>query len=414
MTDNQKNAVSVSIGRQPVFDKQRKLWGYELFCVGTDDTTESGFPANASTAIHIQSSAYICLKQVTDAGKNIMADFTERCVLENLPYVLPPRLAAVRVFEQLAESSSALESLARLKKDGYAIAVDGFSANAACDSLYRLADIICIGINSRDRAAIDGLLTAAHQYKAILLAMRVHDEGQFNGCREQGFTLFHGPFFKAAERIIVRKLSSNEVVRLNLLKAIEAGDFDVAKLAETVRSDVTVSLRLLAFMNSAAFSFSQKIKSVSQAITLLGFENVKRWLRVVLLSDMNQTKEARELVLLSAQRGMFLELVAKDHDFWGFAPESLHLLGLFSLLDALLGVPMSEIVGSLPLEHKMKAALCRESNSEYLPLLHLAQCLEEARWENGETLIQELNLDDKRVRTAFQSSINWAGELAAL
>ena len=129
---------------------------------------------------------------------------------------------------------------------------------------------------------------------------------------------------------------------------------------------------------------------------------------------MGQSKDAHELVLLSAQRGLFLELVARDHDFWGFDPESLHLLGIFALLDGLLSVPMIGIVANLTLDNKMTAALCREPNNEYLPLLELAQCLEEARWADADRLIQQLNLDSQKVKTAFQASVDWSSELESL
>ena len=211
-----------------------------------------------------------------------------------------------------------------------------------------------------------------------------------------------------------RMLSSNQVLRFKLLKLIEQDDPDINSLAESIQADATISYRLLAFLNSAAFAFSQTIKSIHQAIYLLGWSKIKNWLRVVLLTDMNQSKKSDELVLLSAQRGMFLELVARDHDFWGFDPESLHLLGIFSLLDALIGQPMTEIVTHLPLDNKMKSALCREPNNEYLPLLRLSQCLEEARWQEAEGMVQQLNLDSAKVRMAFQKSINWAGGLESL
>jgi c-di-GMP phosphodiesterase len=135
---------------------------------------------------------------------------------------------------------------------------------------------------------------------------------------------------------------------------------------------------------------------------------------VVLLTDMNQSNDSKELVLLSAQRGMFLELVAREHDFWDFDPESLHLLGLFSLLDALLRLPMTEIIGYLPIEDKMKRALCREAQNEYLPLLRMSQCFEEAQWPEAEAMVQQLNLDRAKVNIAFQKSIEWARGLETL
>ncbi len=401
-----KHPISVSIARQPVFDEKRRLWGYELFCIG--------FPGDTSVAISVQSSAYVCLQQMTEGGKKIIVDFTEKSILDNLPYALPAALAVVKVPERMAGKPSIMSLLSGLRSDGYLIAVDGFSGNPDCDPLYRLAGIMNIDVMRGTRDALAEILVTARQYDALLLARRVQDQTQFRICQELGFSLFHGPFFKSPDHIKVRKLSSNEVLRLNLIKFMEKDEPNSARLAESIQADPTISFRLLAYLNSAAFSLSQKIKSIQQAIALLGWRNVRNWLRVVLLTDMSQSKDASELVLLSAQRGLFLELVARDHDYWGFDPESLHLLGIFSLLDALLGVPMGEIVSNLPLDNKMKAALCRETNNEYSPMLQLAQCLEEARWEDGERLIRRLNLDSPKVQTAFQTSVNWSSELQSL
>jgi EAL and modified HD-GYP domain-containing signal transduction protein len=258
---------------------------------------------------------------------------------------------------------------------------------------------------------LDSAMAPASKYRAMRLAFLVQSQMQFKLCQESGFRLFHGPFFKSPDQITIRQLSSNEALRFKLLQMIEEKEPDAAIFAETIKADATISLRMLAYLNSAAFHLTQNIKSVQQAIALLGWRNVKNWLRVVLLSDMSPNKAAHDLVLLSAQRGLFLELVARDHDFWGFDPESMHLLGIFSLLDALMGVPMTEVVANLPLDRKMKEALCREPNNEYLPMLQLAQCFEEARWPDGEAMIQQLNLNAEKVRTAFKSSVSWSTEL---
>jgi EAL and modified HD-GYP domain-containing signal transduction protein len=233
-------------------------------------------------------------------------------------------------------------------------------------------------------------------------------------CRELGFNLFHGPFFKLPDTITVRRLASNEAARLKLLNVIEQEEVDFERLAETIQADPAISFRLLSYLNSAAFGLRQKIKSIHQAITLLGWRKMKTWLRVVLLNDMIHGKEASELVMLAAQRGKFIEQIATAHAFWGFDPETLHLLGIFSLLDAMLGITMTEIVAYLPLDDKLKAALCGEPNNEYLPLLKLAQSFEEARWDDTQKMIRQLNLDSARVQAAFQTALDWAAEMAAL
>jgi EAL and modified HD-GYP domain-containing signal transduction protein len=347
-------------------------------------------------------------------GRKAIVDFTENSVLEKLPYVLPPALTVIKIDERASQRQSSIEALNRLKLDGYLIAVQGFTGDPSCAAIYRLADILVIAAQDKENDALRAEIAAARQYGTLLLASRVQDRYIYETCRKLGFSIFSGPFFKCPDTMTARKLSSNQVLRLKLLQLIEGDDPDISSLAEAIQADATISFRLLAFLNSAVFAFSQKIKSIHQAIYLLGWSKIKNWLRVVLLTDMNQSKEAEELILLSAQRGMFLELVARDHDFWGFDPESLHLLGLFSLLDALIGQPMTEIVAHLPIDNKMKRALCLEPNNEYLPLLRLSQCFEEARWQEAEGMVQQLNLDSAKVRTAFQKSIDWAGGLEPL
>ena len=417
MTDNKIQSeypVSVSIARQPVFDEKGQLWGYELFCVSSDETTRFGLPENKDVALSVASSAYIGLQQILERGKKIIVNFSEKSMLDDLPYAFPPILAAVKVAEDLYAKSRVPDVLKRLKADGYLIAVGGFTGNPAFGPLYGLADIIGTDVSLGQKDTLAALLDMARPYSAMHLAGQVQDPARFKMCKELGFTLFHGPFFKSPDKIIVRKLSSNEVSRFNLLRLIEAEEPDLDNLAATIQEDVSISFRLLSYLNSTAFGLTQKVKSIHQAIMLLGWQKMKNWLRVVLLTDMSQSKDASELVLLSAQRGKFLELIARDHDFWGFDTDSLNMLGIFSLLDALLGIPMTEVVGYLPLENRLKAALCREPNNEYLPLLHLAQYFEEAKWEDAEKMIHQLNLDPKKIKSAFQTAIDWTGELATL
>jgi c-di-GMP phosphodiesterase len=409
MNQMPENSVSsVSIARQPVFDQNGRVWGYDLYCVGC----RSGEHPNPADCL--ASGAYIYLQDTMQGGKKIIVDFTEKGVLEKLPYILPPGLTVMKIPEGSAQRPETLDALSHLKTDGYRIAIQGFTGNPACVPVYNLADILVIDVQGKESASLESELSGARQYRSMIMAERVQDRSLYAAYRKLGFSIFSGSFFKRPDLMTARKLTSSQIFRLKLLNLIEVDDPDVKKLAEAIQSDATISFRLLAFLNSAAFAFSRRIKSIHQAINLLGWSKIKNWLRVVLLTDMNASKESEELVLLSSQRGVFLEQVARDHDFWGFAPESLHLLGVFSLLDALIGLSMPEIVSHLPIDDKMNRALCREPNSEYLPFLLMAQCFEEARWEEAEGMVRQLNLDSTKTRTAFQKSVDWAGTLQSM
>ncbi|MFZ0613573.1 MAG: HDOD domain-containing protein [Desulfobacterales bacterium] len=406
-------AATISLARLPVFDDNRRLWGYELFCVG--GVGAAGDPAGReSAASSLAQSAYMGVQNMLDRGKKIILDFNAKGLLDDLPYVLPPASAVVKVDAAVGSNPEVVLSLKRMKTDGFLIAIDQFSAVPANEPLHKLADIIAVAVTGKRKDELVGILENTRALQAPTMATGVADPDRFETCRQLGFSLFSGSFFKTPDVIKMRKLSSNEVSRFKLLRLLEIHEPDLDVLAETIQTDVTVSFRLLAYLNSAAFGFPQKIKSIRQAAALLGWNKMKNWLRVSLLMEVNRNKDASDLMLLAVQRGKFLELIAASHDFWGFDPDSLNLLGIFSLLDVMLGVPMADIVTHLPLDPKLQSALCGDPNSEYAPLLQLARMCEEARWPEAIRMIQQLNLNEAGVRGLFQQAVDWAIELTIL
>ena len=410
MHDLQHSAPSLSIGRVPIFDAQRRLWGYELICVGTVPVKPEA-PPEEDTATNVAASAYIGLQPILNQGHKVVLNFDEMGILDNMPYALPAGSAAVQVAETLFLSPPIPAMLQRLKSDGYLIAVQEFSGAPEFAPLYDLADIVGATVAGKTEMEVADLLAAMGAKKTDILARRVDDADMFEICRQAGADLFEGAFFKKPDTITVRRLTSNATSRLKLLQRIDQPDPDIDDLAETIQSDAAISFRLLSFLNSAAFGLPRKIKSVHHAIRLLGWNRLKNWLRVVLLNDMSQAVQTGDLLQLSAQRGKFLELVARSHDYWGFDPESLHLLGLFSLMDALLAAPMAEIVTFLPIEQPLKKALCGDPGNEYLPLIRLAQYAEEGRWEDADAIVQQLNLNREKVTAAFRQAVAWADRL---
>jgi len=410
MNDPRNSTPSLSIGRVPIFDAQRRLWGYELMCVGTVPVKQEA-ASEENTATSVAASAYIGLQPILQQGRKVMLNFDEMGIVDNMPYALPPGSAAVQVVESLFLNPEIPAMLQRLKSDGYLIAVQEFSGAPEFDPLYDLADIVGATVAGRTEKEVADLLAAIDARNTDIMTRRVDDAALFEMCRQAGADLFEGAFFKKPDTITVRKLTSNATSRLKLLQRIDQPDPDIDDLAETIQSDAAISFRLLSFLNSAAFGLPRKIKSVQHAIRLLGWKRMKNWLRVVLLNDMSQAAEAGDLMQLSAQRGKFLELVARSHDYWGFDPESLHLLGLFSLMDTLLTAPMEEIVTFLPIEQPLKEALCGDAGNEYLPLIRLAQCAEEGRWEDVDAIVQQLNLDREKVIAAFRQAVAWSDRL---
>jgi EAL and modified HD-GYP domain-containing signal transduction protein len=401
---------SIFFTKQPILNAKRSIWGYELLGAEMKGNLYEVFPQQESAA-GLCSSTYQGLQEAMNRGKKIMIGFDDMSILAGLPQALPAAYGVVHVLPgfRITGLGNALQGL---RREGYQIMVEAIPGQQLPAEICIQADIIGFDFSSGrpDPEALDQI----EKYPALRLARGVKTLEQFQATRDMGFALFQGAFFKEPECLRDRKLGSNEVARLNLFRLMEKEEVDIKDLAAAIRSDVSVSFRLLSFLNSASFGFRQNIQSIDQAIILLGWLKLKSWLRAVLLVDMTGKEEVpQELAALSLQRGRFFELLATEYDYWGFNPSTLFLVGLFSLMDAILGMPMENVVEMLPLEAKLKVALKRDTDSEYRPLFELLDCLEDADWVELAALTQKLCLDLGSVKEAFAASRNWADSLFA-
>lgn len=396
----------VTFARLPIFDAGKNLWGYELAYPWVPGK-EGGSGKKEITAELVSGTA-LALEQTLDREKRIVVGFSQKNILENLPHALPPERTVVKLKGSEVLPGAVIQALKKLKKEGYTIVAGWNEDHETQGTALEQADIIRLDISAMVLPQLVQVCRKADSRGAVILADNVNNQTRFDICAQAGVCFFKGSFFKQPEDVSVKKILAGTVSRFKLLEAIEHKDPDFDHLAEIIQADVAVSFRLLSYLNSASFGFRRKIDSIRDAITLLGWSKLKNWLRVILLANVSESPHSRELIFLSAQRGKFLEQVGMDHDFWGFDPDSLFLLGMFSLLDALLNQPMVEIIRYLPLADKLKGALCLEPNNEYVPLLELARYYEEARFDRTEAMISQLGLTPVKVNMAYFGAIDWA------
>ncbi|MCA1945259.1 MAG: HDOD domain-containing protein, partial [Desulfovibrio sp.] len=219
-----------------------------------------------------------------------------------------------------------------------------------------------------------------------------------------------GFFFEKPVIVPGRKLTSNQISRLMLFKVLEKENPDFAEIARVIETDVSISYRLLALTNSANFSLSRKVDSIRQALVLLGMKQIKSWLWLIFLTDISPKNKTSELPYLSAIRAKFLERTALNHDLPIAKADLLYLLGLFSLLEAMLDVPFKDIAKNLPLDDDLAAALAGEAN-EYSPWLNMARYFERGEWDKIDDVIASLGLDPMTVANSYAEALTWAKTL---
>jgi EAL and modified HD-GYP domain-containing signal transduction protein len=400
----------VTFARLPIFDDKKNLWGYELVYYFSNGKQASG----GEITPDLMYGTALALEQTMDREKNILVNFSRQNLLDDLPYTLPPGRTTIKITDPGGLTDPHVQALSRLQKAGYRMTVAWVKDHGAFPMVFDQTDMICLDISNRVLPDLTDICCTATSHGSMMLAQGVDNQTKFNICSRAGFAFFQGSFFKQPEDISVKKVLSGTISKFKLMEAIEQKDPDFSTLAATIQADVAISFRLLAYLNSASFGVRRKVDSIKDAITLLGWDNLKTWLRVVLLAEVSENRHAPELIFLSAQRGKFLEQIGLTHDFWGFEPDSLFLLGMFSLLDALLNQPMAEIVRYLPLADKLKGALCMADNNEYVPVLKLARYFEEAAFEQSNTMINQLGLDTVKTRQAYCDAMDFANQLGQL
>lgn len=393
--------------RQPIFTDLKQLYGYELLYRHSSEAHSADFDDEDIATLTVISNAVISLPTGKDQGKRLVIHFTEESIRREIPLALPAASTIVLVDETLRFDAQASAALARLKNEGFGVAVNNFTGAIASDALLTAADMVFIDMLGADPLDVVALVERAKAAKCIPAAKRVEDKLAFEAAKSMGFVLFQGFFFQKPEIVPGRKLTSTQMSRLMLFKILEDDDADFDELAKVIQADVSISYRLLSFINSAAFGFSKKIESIKHAIILLGWRQIKSWLWLVILTDITPDDKTSELPHLSAIRGKFLERTAANSEAYSYKAESLYLLGLFSLLEPMLDMPMSEIARNLPLDDDLKAALSGEPN-EYADWLNMARTFERGEWDKIDGLIEKLKLDPMSVAGSYAEALAWA------
>ncbi len=404
-TTQQHTDKPVFFAKQPIMDAERRIWGYELLGGELQRGISSVFPKQQNTPTGLAYSAYYRLQGDIARGKRLMVLFDAENILLGIPRTLPAQSGAIRVTQEATKTPGVLAELATLKEEGYIIAVDCAHTLRPHKDALLLADVVCIDFNVKAAA----IACRRGDTDSLMLARGIQTVDMLNDARAMGIELCQGPFFKSPEIIAGRELSSHESARIELMAILESPDPDLKGVAEAVKADVSLTFRLLSLLNSVAFGFRQKIDSVDHAVALLGWNQIRSWLRAVLVADMaSQSEGSQELALISMQRARFLEQLATHYDYWGFNPESLFLMGMLSLLDAILGLPMTDVLDMLPLQAKFKECLQGAPDNEHAPLFALVSALEDADWDRLNEMMLRLGFTPNVVKTLYTEAMDWA------
>ncbi len=394
------------VARQPIFDREEKVFGYELLF---RDGLENAFHGDSDEASRatLDRTLLMGLDVLCD-GRRAFVNCTRDTLIKGLVRLLPSTTTVVEVLESVPADPDVVAACQRLKEAGYMIALDDYVANDPREALAEMADILKVEmlLTTEEQRAV--IVKRFGRGRCRMLAEKVETHAEFVRARDQGFVYFQGYFFRRPEMMNTRDMPANRMNYLRMLQEVSRPDLDVGGLEKLIKAEASVCYRLLRYLNSAMFGFQNEIHSVRHALSILGERDVRRWVRLVAAVGAGQEKTS-DLVLSALVRGRFGELIAPRVQH---GESDLFLLGLLSLIDAMLEMPMAEVLEKIPLDHATKTVLLGKA-SPLRPVYQLMLAHESGEWEAAAELSRTLRLDSEEVAAFFWQAQQWAREVSS-
>jgi c-di-GMP-related signal transduction protein len=394
------------VARQPIVDREEKVFGYELLFRDGLENAFSGDTDEASRAT-LDRSLLMGLDVLCD-GRRAFVNCTRDTLTKGLVTLLPSTFTVVEVLESVPPDPDVVAACRSLKEAGYLIALDDFVANDARAPLAEIADIIKVDMQLTTEEERGSMIQQYGPWRCRMLAEKIETQADFVRARDLGFVYFQGFFFRRPEMLNTRDMPANRMNYLRLLQEVSRPDLDVHGLESLIKSEASVCYRLLRYMNSAMFGLKNEIHSVRHALSLLGEREVRRWVRLVAAVGAGQERPS-DLVLSALVRGRFGELL---QPVVAHGESDLFLLGLLSLIDAMLEMPLEEVLERVPLDHETKAVLLGQP-SLLRPVYQLMLAHESGEWESAAQLSESLLLDPEEVSSYYWRAQQWAREVSA-
>jgi EAL and modified HD-GYP domain-containing signal transduction protein len=388
--------------RMPVLTRDEKVFGYKLlFRAGLNNCFPSVEGDAASRGV-IDMSSLIGLTTLSNNLPALIVTTREILVGEYLA-LLPPDKVIAEISESVAADAEVVAACSKLKKAGCGIALSNFRDGDPRQDLEAIADFIKIDVKGSMLADVSALTRRFRTRGPRLVAEKVETRDDFEFAKGEGFSLFEGYFFRKPEMMHARGAQSYRTVYLRLLGAISKPDLDWKELEDIIKSDPMLYYRLLRYLNSALFGLRSEVKSISQALTILGEDEIRRWCRLSGMLELSRNKPS-DLALASLVRARFAEALGARVDC---GDTDLFQIGLLSLMDAILEIPMREVLEGLPLEENAMTVLL-ENKGPLAPVYDLMLAMEAGVWPRIEALATQLGIDQDFIAKSYWDAMDWA------
>lgn len=395
--------MNVYVARQPIFDRDMGVYGYELlyrrslnnYFEGTDDTQ--------ATAEVINNAFLVMQFDELTSGTKAFINFSQELLEKEIPTLLPSDTIVVEILERVEPSESVITACRKLKEKGYILALDDFVFYESYQPLVEIADIIkiefpVVGLDKQRE------FIKKYQHRIKFLAEKIETREEYQFAIDMGYSYFQGYFFSKPIMIASKEIEGLNASLLRIINELNIEEPNYQNITEIIEKDLGLSYKLLKLANSVFFASKHKIYSIKQALVRLGIGELRKWIYLMMFKEM-QSPENKELIKICLVRGKLMELIALET---GKKNKHLEffLTGLFSSIDILLNRDMESILKELSLTIDVKAALRGDTNELYIAL-DMVLSYEAANWAKVESLGLLRRVQREKFLSLYIEALKW-------
>lgn len=398
------------IARQPIFNRKMQVFGYELLYrrIDTENFYATGFVSDdeASSSVILNSFFNYGIKEMT-GGRPAFINFTSNLLTNQIATLFPSDALIIEILETVEETPEILDRCRELKAMGYRLALDDFVLTEKNIHLAELADIIKIDFTLSSIDEIQSTISRLRRDNLTFLGEKIETQEMFKQAMQMRFNFFQGYFFAKPLIVSGESLRPLAVNYLRLIQMVNKPEFSFRSVTHIIMQDVFLSFQLLKLVNSVAFGFQTRIKTIHHALVALGSSEVRKW--VSLISMMGVCSGPKELHKISLGRAKFCEMLAPIVGYKG-DPSALFFTGLFSTMDVITNRPFDVICSEIAVSDETYDALVHKKGSHY-PFLALSMNYEQGEWGKVNVFADELGISTSDLGNMYLQAIAWCDSI---
>lgn len=395
----------IFVGRQPILGPNLKTIGYEVLYRNCEvDQAVFVDDSMATATVLLNTYLDIGLEHVVGAHLAFL-NIPEPLLLGKYCEALPKNRVVLEILESVEPTPRIVDALESLSQQGYSIALDDFVFHARYERFLELADIVKVDVLGKSEAQLRNEVRRLRDYRVRLLAEKVETRDVFNLCKDLGFFYFQGYFFCRPSIIKGRELPANRIALLNLLGKIQDPHVPFKQLVEHIRNDLSLSYKILRYINSAYVGLPRRVDSIDHAACMVGIDRIRTWATLIIMASGKD--QPTEILIMALVRAKMCEFLGKH--IGSPPPEKYFTMGLLSVLEALYEARMETILQNLPLPKDIIEALTKGQGQMGI-VLGCVKAYELGDWMG----LKSLQLEPAIIRDLYIESIDWANTFSPI